>query len=72
MTTELFRSVGELQGTVNALGSEVEKLRKQVELLTALLNQGKGAKWLLLLIPSMLGGLGAMAGYFGVKSTTGL
>lgn len=72
MTSELFRDVGELKGTVSALQAEVEKLRQQVELLTALLNQGKGAKWLLLLIPSLLGGLGAMAGYFGVKSTTGL
>jgi len=72
VTSELFRDVGELKGTVSALQAEVEKLRQQVELLTALLNQGKGAKWLLLLIPSLLGGLGAMAGYFGVKSTTGL
>lgn len=72
MTTELYHDVGELRGTVTALSAEVAKLRQQVEVLTALLNQGKGAKWLLFLLPSFLGGLGAMAGYFGIKSTTGL
>lgn len=71
MTTELYHDVGELRGTVSALSSEVAKLRHQVEVLTALLNQGKGAKWLLFLVPSFLGGLGAMAAYFGIKLSSG-
>jgi hypothetical protein len=68
---ELHREVGELKGTVTALSGEVSKLRHQVEMLTAILNQGKGAKWLLILLPSLVGVAGAMLGYFGVKLTVG-
>jgi hypothetical protein len=68
---ELHREVGELKGTVTALSGEVSKLREQVEMLTAILNQGKGAKWLLILLPSLVGVAGALLGYFGVKLTVG-
>lgn len=70
-TSELHRAVGELEGTVKSLEAKVERLTAQVELLTAILNQGKGAKWLIVLLPSIIGVLGAMAGYFGVKFTVG-
>ena len=69
--SDLHRDVGELRGTVTALAAEVTKLREQVEALTAILNQGKGAKWLVLLIPSSIGILGAMLGYFGIRLTVG-
>jgi len=68
---DLHRDVGELRGTVTALSAEVTKLREQVENLTAILNQGKGAKWLILLIPSTIGVLGGLLGYFGVKLSVG-
>jgi len=68
---DLHRDVGELRGTVTALSAEVTKLREQVENLTAILNQGKGAKWLILLIPSTIGVLGGLLGYFGVKFSVG-
>lgn len=68
---DLHRDVGELRGTVTALSNEVTKLREQVEMLTAILNQGKGAKWLIVILPSAVGVLGAMLGYFGVKLTFG-
>lgn len=70
-TAELHREVGELRGTVMALSGEVTKLREQVEALTAILNQGKGAKWLIFILPSAIGVAGAMLGYFGVKLSIG-
>lgn len=70
-TSELHREVGELKGTVTALSGEVTKLREQVEMLTAILNQGKGAKWLIFILPSVIGVAGAMLGYFGVKFSVG-
>jgi|688.fasta_scaffold12513_7 hypothetical protein len=69
--SDLHKDVGELRGTVSALSAEVTKLREQVENLTAVLNQGKGAKWLVLLIPSTIGVMGALLGYFGVKLSVG-
>ena len=70
-TSELHRAVGELEGTVTSLSQKVDKLTLQVETLTALLNQGKGARWLLLLLPPTIGVIGALLGYFGVKLTIG-
>jgi len=69
--SDLHKDVGELRGTVAALHAEVTKLREQVENLNAVLNQGKGAKWLMLLIPSTIGVMAAMLGYFGVKLSIG-
>jgi hypothetical protein len=69
--SDLHKDVGELRGTVAALHGEVTKLREQVENLNAVLNQGKGAKWLMLLIPSTIGVMAAMLGYFGIKLSVG-
>lgn len=70
-TTDLHREVGELRGTVTALSGEVTKLREQVETLTAILNQGKGAKYLLFVLPSVVGVVSGVLGYFGLKFTVG-
>lgn len=70
-TSELHRDVGELRGTVAALSAEVTKLREQVEMLTAVLNQGKGAKYLLFVLPTVVGALSGVLGYFGIKFTVG-
>ena len=69
--SDLHRDVGELRGTVAALSNEVMKLRQQVETLTAVLNQGKGAKYLLFVLPSVVGVLSGVFGYFGLKFTIG-
>ena len=69
--TELHRAVGELEGTVKSLNQKVDKLTEQVETLTAILNQGKGAKWLIFILPSAIGVAGALLGYFGVKLSVG-
>ncbi len=65
--SELHRAVGELEGTVKSLTQKVDKLTGQVEALTAILNQGIGAKWLIFILPSLVGVAGALLGYFGVK-----
>jgi hypothetical protein len=67
--TELHRAVGELEGTVIALSQKVEALSKQVEILTALLNQGKGMKYLVVLFPAVIGMISATLGFFGLKLT---
>jgi hypothetical protein len=69
--SDLYREVGELQGTVRALTGEVEKLRDEVKELVGILNQGKGAKYLLFILPSVIGGLSGAFGYFGLKFTIG-
>jgi len=67
----LYQEVGELQGTVKALTSEVEKLRDEVKELVGLLNQGRGAKYFLFVLPSIVGALSGVFGYFGLHWSIG-
>ncbi len=69
--SDIHRDVGELRGTVTALHGEVTKLREQVEQLTAVLNQGKGAKYILFLLPAIIGAISGALGYFGFKMSLG-
>ena len=70
-TSELHRAVGELEGTVKSLEGKGDKLTVQVESLTAVLNQGKGAKYILFLLPAVIGARSGALGYFGFKMSLG-
>jgi hypothetical protein len=65
--SELHQDVGKLQGTVNALQAEVTKLRVEVAQLTAILNQGRGAKAAFLVGYAVLTMVGGLLAYFGIK-----
>ena len=75
---DLHRDFGQLQGTVASLTGEVKDLKLEVKelkdtvtQLTALLNQAKGAKYIIFLVPSIVGTIAAVLGYFGLKAVVG-
>lgn len=67
--SDLHREVGELRGTVTALNTEVSKLRDEVTELVAVLNQGKGAKYVFLAGYTIFSMFGGALAYFGIKLT---
>jgi hypothetical protein len=69
--TDLHRDFGELKGTVSALSREVTALRVEVTALTAALNQARGAKYVIFLIPGIVGAAAAFLAYFGLKASFG-
>ena len=75
---DLHRDFGQLQGTVSSLTGEVKDLKMEVKELketvtelTALLNQAKGAKYVIFLVPGIVGTIAAVLGYFGLKAIVG-
>ena len=68
--SDLLLDVGRLQGTVVALQGEVTKLRHEVSQLTAILNQGRGAKAAFLVGYAVLTLMGGLLAYLGIKITT--
>lgn len=68
--SDLHLDVGRLQGTVVALQGEVTKLRHEVSQLTAILNQGRGAKAAFLVGYAVLTLTGGLLAYLGIKITT--
>lgn len=68
---DLHRDVGKLDGQMKALTLQVDRLAEQVTALNAVLNQGKGARMVLLILPAMIGLATGALGYFGVKFTVG-
>jgi hypothetical protein len=75
---DLHRDFGQLQGTVASLTGEVKDLKVEVKelkdtvtQLTALLNQAKGAKYVIFLVPSIVGTVAAVLSYFGLKAIVG-
>ena len=75
---DLHRDFGQLQGTVASLTgevkdlkSEVKELKETVTELTALLNQAKGAKYVIFLVPGIVGTIASVLGYFGLKTLIG-
>ena len=68
---DLHREFGELKGTVSALTERVKDLTVKVEELTNALNQAKGAKYALFLLPAIVGGIGGILGFLGLKATIG-
>jgi uncharacterized membrane protein YcfT len=69
--SELHRDFGALQAEVSNLKTEVAGLRQVVAELTAVLNQAKGAKWAIFVLPALVSGVVAVAAYFGLKLTFG-
>jgi hypothetical protein len=67
----MHRDFGALQAEVSNLKAEVTALREVVTDLLALLNQAKGAKWALFVVPAAVSGIIAIAAYFGLKFTFG-
>jgi phage-related minor tail protein len=71
----LHQDVGHLEGKLESLEKSVEKLTDRVEDLTAVLNQGRGAKWAALalfgLFASAVSGLTAVLTFFGLRLTFG-
>lgn len=75
---DLHRDFGQLQGTVSSLTGEVKDLKMEVKELketvaelTALLNQAKGAKYVIFLVPGIVGTIASVLGYFGLKAIVG-
>ena len=75
---DLHRDFGQLQGTVASLTGEVKDLKLEVKELketvtelTALLNQAKGAKYVIFLVPGIVGTIASVLGYFGLKAIVG-
>lgn len=68
---DLHRDVGKLDGQMKALTLQVDRLAEQVAALNAVLNQGRGARMVLLILPAMIGLATGALGYFGVKFTVG-
>lgn len=70
MSTELHdlnREVGELKSTVTQLHRELADLSKEVKELVAILNQGKGMRYLFIVGYTIFGMLGATLAYFGIR-----
>ena len=68
---ELNREVGELKSTVTQLHRELADLSKEVKELVAILNQGKGMKYVFIIGYTIFGMLGAGLAYFGIKLSVG-
>ena len=75
---DLHRDFGQLQGTVSSLTGEVKDLKMEIKELketvtelTAMLNQAKGAKYVIFLVPGIVGTIASVLGYFGLKAIVG-
>ncbi len=71
----LHQDVGHLEGKLDSLEKSVEKLTGRVEILTSVLDQGKGARWaamgLLGLGAAAIAFLTSLATFFGMRMTSG-
>jgi hypothetical protein len=72
MTTiaELHQDVGNLQGQVQSLTAEVVRLRTEVQTLTNILHQLRGARYVIILGYSVIAAVAGLLAYFGVKIGT--
>ena len=67
----LHQDVGHLEGKFESLERSVENLTDKVESLTAVLNQARGAKYVIFTIPAIVGALASVLAYFGMRLTFG-
>lgn len=63
---------GNLESDVKHLSGAVEKLTNKVEELTAVLNQARGAKYVIFIVPAIVGAIVSVGAFFGLKLTFGL
>jgi hypothetical protein len=68
---DLHAEFYELKGKFEMLSDNVIKLTEQVHELNKTLNQSRGAWLVLLAFPTIIGGLAAGLGYFGIKIAFG-
>ena len=67
----LHQDVGHLEGKLESLEGSVKTLTSKVEDLTAVLNQAKGAKYVIFTIPAIVGALASALAFFGLRLTYG-
>ena len=67
----LHQDVGHLEGKFDSLEKSVENLTEKVEDLTAVLNQAKGAKYVIFTIPAIVGAIASILAFFGMRMTFG-
>lgn len=68
MNETLAQDVGRLDGKFDSLEKSVERLTDKVELLTAVLNQARGAKLALFAIPAIVSVLTALFAFFSLNA----
>ena len=68
---DLRQDFGELKGKFTSLEDAVEKLTGNVEELTAVLNQARGAKYVIFTIPAIVGAIVSVLAFFGLRATIG-
>ena len=69
--SEFRQEFGELKGKFESLEKSCDKLSKQVEALTAVLNQARGAKYVIFLVPAIIGAVASALAFFGLRMTFG-
>lgn len=62
---------GKLESDVKHLSAAVEKLTDKVEELTTVLNQARGAKYVIFIVPALVSALIAVGAFFGLKVAFG-
>ena len=68
---DLRQDFGELKGKFTSLEDAVEKLTGNVEELTAVLNQARGARYVIFTIPAIVGAIASVLAFFGLRATIG-
>lgn len=68
---ELHQDIGALKAQMTTLTNEMSDLKDEVKSLTAVLNQARGAKWAIFVLPALVSGVVAVAAYLGLKLTFG-
>ena len=67
----LHQDVGHLEGQFESLEKSVVSLTKKVEDLTAVLNQARGARYVIFTIPALVAAATSIMAFFGLKMTFG-
>lgn len=71
MSNDFHQDLGALQSTVSANSDEIRELRKEVKELTAVLNQARGARYVIFTVPAIVGAFVSVLAFFGLRMTFG-